>query len=189
MPPRRLEYGLLRLSRRKSVPETRKMDKQFNYLVTNHKDTPIAIILNRYKTDKKYGTFEIDLTQPNSSLFNYSNIVKLGKKFIQTGDDGNTIVHNELLFPNTLGNVYGNFGERIKDLFKQTKKNISCDILRHSFITNFLNTNNLNTTSTKTLEKLSTAMGHSSAMFLSYRKIDSERAIEDFNEKEDEGSE
>jgi hypothetical protein len=30
-------------------------------------------------------------------------------------------------------------------------------------------------------------MGHSSAMFLSYRKIDSDKAIEDFNEKEDEG--
>ena len=187
IPPRRLDYGLLKLARRKSVPEAQKMDKKFNYIVTNKNDIPISLVINRYKTDKHYYTQIVDLTQKDSTFFKFSNIVKLGKKFILHGaDDGSHIIHNDPLFPNRNGELYSNFGERLVQLFSKTKKRISCDILRHSFITNWLSTHDISKTSTDTLDKLATSMSHSTSMFLTYRKIDAEQALVHFNGLEEE---
>ena len=187
IPPRRLDYGLLKLARRKSVPEAQKIDKKFNYIVTNKNDIPISLVINRYKTDKHYYTQIVDLTQKDSTFFKFSNIVKLGKKFILHGaDDGSHIIHNDPLFPNRNGELYSNFGERLVQLFSKTKKRISCDILRHSFITDWLSTHDISKTSTDTLDKLATAMSHSTSMFLTYRKIDAEQALVHFNGIEEE---
>jgi hypothetical protein len=166
IPPRRLEYGLLRISRHKSLPWTlNNMDKQFNYIITSRSDVPKYIVLNNYKTVKKYGVYVINLKQTDSSLFKYSYIRNLGTRYIKN------FKHNEIVFKNTKGEFYVNFGKRITKLFEGTGKLISCDILRHSFISHFLSTHNLMKISNNTLDIISKFMGHSTPQFLSYRKI------------------
>ena len=189
IPPRRvLDYALLKLARKKSVPEARKMDKEFNYIVTNKNLNPIAIVLNRYKTVDKYGTYVIDLTGPNDlPYFNYTNIKKLAK----TSIEHENIKHNELIFPNTKGKTYGKFFGKnwINFLFKGTGKKISVNLLRHSFVSYLLSRVNLSTMSDNSLKKISTALGHSPGMLLSYRKIDAKDAIRDFEKEDEEYSE
>ena len=169
IPPRRLEYGLLRLSRHRSVPESMKLDKKYNYIVTNKNDNPIAIILNRYKTDKKYKTYTIDLLEKDQKPnFVYSKIRTFAKRLIV----GEKIIHNDPIFPTRTGTLYGNFGQRVNEVFAKTGKNISCDILRHSFITDFLSRNSFNSLDDNALQLMSMSLGHSPQMFITYRKID-----------------
>ena len=186
IPPRRLEYGSLRLSRHKSVPDTIKLDKAFNYIVTNENDKPIAIILNRYKTDKKYGTYTVNLlSKDQKPNFVYSKIRTLAKRLIVKQN----IIHNDPIFPTRAGSSYKNFGQRVNQVFAKSGKNISCDILRHSFITDFLSKNSFKTLSDNTLKLISKSLGHSPQMFITYRKIDSsDDRIEQFlqDDKKDE---
>ena len=166
IPPRRLEYGLLKISRHKTLPWTlNNMSKNFNYIITSRSDTIKYIVLNNYKTVKKYGVYIINFKQADSSLFKYSYIRNLGSRFIKN------MKHNEIVFKNNKGEMHVNFGKRITKLFEGTGKSISCDILRHSFISYFLNNHNLMTVSNNTLDILSRSMGHSTPQFLSYRKI------------------
>jgi hypothetical protein len=169
IPPRRLEYGLLRLSRHRSVPESMKLDKKYNYIVTNKNDNPIAIILNRYKTDKKYKTYTIELLEKDQKPnFVYSKIRTLAKRLIV----GEKIIHNDPIFPTRKGTLYGNFGQRVSHVFASSGKSISCDILRHSFITDFLSKNTFNSLDDNALQLMSMSLGHSAQMFITYRKID-----------------
>lgn len=187
LPPRRLEYGLLLLARHRSFPEALKMDKKYNYIVTNKHDAPIYIILNKYKTDYKYGTYVVNLKDKNKlPLFNYSDIYKNAKKLI----NAEKMKHLDPFFVNTKGDMYINsnndssFGRRVNEVFKNTGKIISVDILRHSFITNFLGKASFSTLSDNTLQMVATSLGHSSSMLLTYRKVDADRRIELFDKVE-----
>ena len=175
LPPRRLEYGLLKLARKKTLPEAQKMDDQFNYIVTNKKNNPTFIILNRYKTDFKYGQYIINLSDSDMlPLFNYSKLVKLIIAFMKNTNE--PMVNGDEFFVNSKGNMYINskgdssFGSRINYVYRETGKKISVDILRHSFITEFLSKGFSNLTD-NTLKNVATALGHSSAMLISYRKL------------------
>jgi hypothetical protein len=184
LPPRRLEYGLLLLARHKSLPEAQKLDTKFNYIVTNRHDVPIYIILNKYKTDYKYGVYIINLKDKNQMpLFNYSEIAKHAKTLIKV----EKMVHLDPFFVNTKGALYINdnndssFGRRLGDVFKNTGKKISVDILRHSFITNFLGKSSFSKLSDNTLQMVASNLGHSAAMLMTYRKLEPEKRIELFN--------
>lgn len=186
IPPRRnLDYALLKLARKKSVPEAMKLSKDFNYIVTNKKgNNPIAIILNRYKTADKYGTYVINLIEPDSlPYFKYSRIKKITKLLIENEDMKN----GDFIFSNSKGESYGkDFGKNfINNIFKNTGKNISVNVLRHSFITYLLSKINLSTISDNTLKKISLALGHTPAMLLSYRKINVEDALNNFKNEEE----
>ena len=179
LPPRRLEYGLLLHARHKSLPETQKMDTNFNYLVTNKNDNPTYIVLNKYKTDYKYGQYIINLNDPNQlPLFNYKKLSGYAKALLTN----EKIIHKDPIFPNTKGELYLNssFGRRINYVFRNTGKNISVDILRHSFITSFLGRSSFSTLSDNTLQEVASALGHSAGMLLSYRKLSPEKRIEAF---------
>ena len=78
------------------------------------------------------------------------------------------------------------FGRRLNEVFAKTGKLISVDILRHSFITNFFSKASFKTLNDNTLEEVASSLGHSSAMFLSYRKIDSSvERVESFLKEEE----
>ena len=103
------------------------------------------------------------------------------------------MVHLDPFFVNTTGVMYINsnndssFGRRVNEVFKNTGKKISVDILRHSFITNFLGKSSFSKLSDNTLQMVASNLGHSSAMLMTYRKLEPEKRIEEFldnNEKE-----
>ena len=188
IPPRRLEYRLLLLARRKTEPQALKLDKNYNYIVTNQNDTPTWIILNKYKTDYRYGTFQIDLQEKNSPYFNFKNLVKNISTMIKNED----MKHMDPFFPTTQKakegqiNVYpsSQFGTVwLNHVFRNTGKKISVDILRHSFITNYF-TRNPDATD-KTIDLIAKRMGHTSAMFRSYRKLNVEDRIKKFIEEDE----
>ena len=183
IPPRRLEYGLLLLARRKTLPEAQKMDTNFNYIVTNQNDNPTYMILNKYKTDYKYGQYIVNFKDSNKlPLFNYSKISDLAKRLITV----EKMVHKDPFFVNTKGELYVNsnndssFGRRVNHVFKDTGKKISVDILRHSFITNFLSKASFSTLSDNTLQEIASSLGHSAGMLMTYRKMSPEKRIENY---------
>lgn len=168
MPPRRLkDYSLLKYIKGKSVPAVQKMDKQFNYIVVNKNKNPIALIINNYKTKKRYGTFIVDLNKPDlKPHFRFSEIRKAIKDFARATD----INSGELVFPNSQGGIYRDFTVWVHYLFKGTGKKIGVNLLRHSFISNFLGKNP--NASDNTVKKMAQAMGHKPETFRSYRKLD-----------------
>ena len=168
IPPRRnKDYSLMKFIKGKSVPESQKLDKNYNYIITNKNGNAIALIYNNYKTKKRYGQYTIDLTKPDQKPnFIFSDIKRAMKNVIkETG-----IKSGDLLFPNVSGSVNTKFSDRINNLFSMTKKKISVNILRHSFITDFIDKNPKLSDNTKGL--IAKYLGHSSSMFDSYRRLD-----------------
>ena len=163
-----------------------KLDKNYNYIVTNKSDTPTWIILNKYKTDYRYGTFKINLQQNNSPYLNFKNLVKNISAIIKNED----MKHLDPFFPTTQKakagqiNVYpsSQFGTVwLNHVFRNTGKKISVDILRHSFITNWFARNP--DASDKTIDLIASYMSHTSSMFRSYRKLNVEDKIKKFIEE------
>jgi hypothetical protein len=168
IPPRRnKDYSHMKYIKGKSVPAVMELDKFYNYIVVNKNGNPIALVINNYKTKKVYKTYTVDLTLGDlKPHFRFSEIRTAIKKFAKaTG-----INSNELVFPNTKGDIYQQFTPYVNFLFKSTGKRISVNILRHSFITEFLAKNPL--VNDNTIKKMSHSMGNSIEMFRNYRRID-----------------
>ncbi len=178
IPPRRLEYGLLKLAKKKGIEEAQKMDTKFNYIVTDKKsNTPSYIVLNRYKTDYKYHQYTINLSAKNAPLFNYAKLKYLIKEMMDNTKE--VMKNNEPFFVNRDGGMYVNetndttsFGQRINSVFNATGKKISCNIMRHSFVTDFLGDKTFNSLNNNTLKTVSQSLGHSAEMFQYYRRVD-----------------
>jgi hypothetical protein len=167
MPPRRLkDYSHMKYVRGKSMDIVRSMDKKYNYIVVNKYKNPISLVINNYKTKKRYGTFIVDLTQKDSIHFRYSEIKKAIKNFVKSS----AIKSGELVFPNTKGDMYQDFTSWVHHLFKKTGRKISVNLLRHSFISDYLDDNPRATDNQ--IKKMSIAMGHKPETFRSYRKLD-----------------
>ncbi len=124
-----------------------------NIILVDVNKNPISIILNDYKTFKKYGKYTINLKQNNNLYISTYNYIK-NKNL------------DEYIF-----NDRKNFYEQIYNTFKSTNKNISCNILRHAYITKFIQNNPLSTTNDNIYEKESHKMGNSKNMFITYRKV------------------
>jgi len=139
MPPRRLEYSSLII--KDSEDE---LNDNENYIIVNDS---IKIILNNYKTSKKYGKYIIDkLPELLKEL-----IIELIKS--KEKKDGN------YLFTNNKGKKYtqNQFSNRINRLFlKVNKKKVGLNILRHSFISNLYRSNPSN----KKKIEIASNMGH-----------------------------
>ncbi len=167
IPPRRLSYKYLKLVKNKTKEEIDKLDKQYNYIVINKSGNATSVILNRYKTNKKYGRFIIDLTQPDKKpIFLFSEIRKAIKNFMKHKN----IKSGALVFPNNKGEVYKDFTKRLHTAFRNIdNKNISSNTLRHSFIQYYSNKKNL---SLNTIKLFSKYLGHSVEEFLGYRRFD-----------------
>jgi len=163
IPPRRLEYGNLILT------DDNTFDDDKNYLVLIGNE-PYFILLNRYKTYKKYGTYIINLQNKEVDelkYLNYKSLLDAIKLYLKE----NIIKNGDYLF----GKKYeSDFGKELNKVWEGTNKNISVDLLRHSFITDFVKKIRHSKVNDAFLKKYSDVMGHSSQMFLQYRRIDVE---------------
>jgi integrase len=155
LPPRRLEYGSLIIQ----IEGEFENNKKKNYVVLDKKLKVVKkIILNTYKTSEKYGPYVID-NVPEKLSDAIVNLIK--EQDYKAGDH---------LFMNSRGKPYGNsFSSRLKDVFDQAiNRPITLNILRHSYITYFINNN------TTTLKKkmIANQMGHSTNMQDLYKRFE-----------------
>ena len=165
IPPRRLSYKYLKLVKNKTKEQIDKLDKQYNYITINKSGNATSIILNNYKTNKKYGRFIIDLTQPDKKpIFNFAEVRRAVKNFMKHKN----IKSGDLVFPNNRGKVYKDFTKRLHTAFRNIdNKNISSNTLRHAFCSYYSDKN----LSLNTIKLFSKYLGHSPIEFISYKRI------------------
>jgi len=133
IPPRRLDYGLMKVGNGDNI--------NFNYYTSG------TMIFNKYKTDKTYGKQVIKIPiELKTIIDSYISEYKL--------KDG------DLLFSSKNGEPYKNFTPFINKVFKTyVGKNISVNVLRHSFISDYLKT----TRSVNDMKNIANLMAHSSS--------------------------
>lgn len=154
MPPRRSkDISLLTLA---TEEEEEGLENDFNYIIVDNKNRPVRVIYNQYKTAKNYGSITIEI--PTS----LSNILK---KYITTND----IKPGDVIFPNSDGKYFKNFAQSVIKVFKRVSgKRISVNLIRHSFISDFLKKN----PTTNQKKRVALHMGHSQETQSLYNKID-----------------
>ena len=155
MPPRRLEYGSLKIE----VEDEFKDDGKTNYVVLNPEMNEVTkFILNDYKTSKKYGKYTITEIDP-----------KLSNAIITLIQEQNYTA-GEYLFMNSQGKPYkSGFSNRVKEVFmRATNVPVTLNTLRHSYISYHLK----GQVTTNQKEKLSKKMGHSITMQDLYRRFE-----------------
>jgi hypothetical protein len=163
LPPRRNEYKDFKIKFGNNV-EINKLDKKFNWYLYNLN----KLVFNTYKTDKIYGQQIIDLNDKDTSYAQYSK-VKLALKNMTTESLGGWSYNdNDILFPTNKGTIHKNWSVVVKNVFTIGNKQLSVNLLRHSFISNFLKT----ARSSNVMEKVANIMAHSIDMQSRYRKID-----------------
>ena len=154
IPPRRTELGgLLTISYNETD-----LNPNLNYLIIDETTkTPKKIIMLKYKTFSTYGKYEIKLTN--------KTYISILKKYIT--DRG--LIAGNPVFGTGEGRYYRNFSLIISDYFKRaTKKNISVNILRHSYISDFLS----KPRSVAEKKELARQMGHTSTVQELYNRMD-----------------
>ena len=129
IPPVRLDLGQVLIVRSAFIDETTGLPagvgEKENYIVLNKKSGRYSAVLNlkEYKTERTYGAFKEKLPKPITDL-----IIKLP-------------IEQTHLFSKKGGGPFASsdtFGNYLKSVFKTlTGKNMSCDILRHIYITDF----------------------------------------------------
>jgi hypothetical protein len=137
----------------------------FNYLIVDKGGNPQKMILKKYKTFHLYGVFEILLGKTdrlNGLLKTYIKSEKL--------KDG------DLMFPNKSGGVYKNFSiEIINTFFKASGKKIGVDVIRHIWISKFLE-------KSRTIEQkedFASQMGHDKDTAAFYNRVDAPKDDDD----------
>ena len=150
IPPRRLDYRIMKLT-----TTSDDLDENFNYIVCS-RGAPKSFIFMNYKTDKTFGRQEFKIPRGLA--------IKL-KAFI--ADAGLTSGH--FLFGKTKDKPYASFSTYVTKIFKKyTDKNLSVNLLRHSFISSFLRKKNLSIADKKAV---STAMAHSLTLQEKYNRV------------------
>jgi hypothetical protein len=156
IPPRRVE-AMQRLTRRPTGQGWAEK-KDTNYYDSKKKE----IVLNKYKTFKKYGRWVLKVPPKLATILN---------KWIKEYD----IEPGQPIFPKDKGGYYakGAFGGQIKKAFASAGyKNIGVNVLRHSKISDFYTKSGL---STRNKEDLAMAMGHDVATQSLYNRLPSEK--------------
>ena len=154
IPPRRVQFSqyLTLKHSDKDLPEG------FNYLIVDKKGDPQKMILKKYKTYNVYGTFEIPLTKTEK-------LNKLLKTYIKSGK----IKDGDLLFPNASGDVYKSFSSEISNaFFKASGKRIGVNIIRHIWISKFLE----KTRTVEEKEAFANQLGHDEQTQKFYLRVD-----------------
>ena len=123
------------------------------------------MILKKYKTFHVYGTFEIPLTKTEK-------LNKLLKIYIKSGK----IKDGDLLFPNASGDVYKSFSSEISNaFFKASGKRITVNIIRHIWISKFLE----KTRTVEEKEAFANQLGHDEQTQKFYLRVDAPRSRDD----------
>ena len=141
MPPRRvLDFSLLKWGDKKTI-----LDLEFNYVFKDE------IIFNQYKTAKCYK--QQVFTLPNGLVELLKKWRTINKSDFVIVDDGAVRSSNDIT-------------KLLNEIFSPLK--VSCDMLRHSFITDFLSRN----PSLEECDRIAHHMAHSQSQQQLYRKID-----------------
>jgi hypothetical protein len=158
IPPRRADYW--NLEYKKGSEE--KLEKGKNYLV----DTPkgLIITLGDYKTVKTHGIITIKLYK------SYKKLEDLFLEFIK--EEG--LNYGDKVFSKFRLNSSNTFSKKVNSLFsKITNRDVGINILRHSFINDFLSVPR----SLEERENIGLIMGHNTTTQLLYDKKDSKGDI------------
>jgi hypothetical protein len=158
--PRRLDYSKhMVLVVGGSLGAAQKMSKDANYMLVDAKTfEPKNIIINKYKTSAVYKQ-QLQKDFPEKLKKSASDYIR--SKQFQTGS---------YLFGKEKGNEPVKTFKLLGNVFKKYfKKNISVNVLRHSYISFLSEDKNL--TSAQVL-KYATSLGHSPERFYQYRKFD-----------------
>ena len=152
LPPRRVEdVSLLTLT-----DTDKNLSNTLNYIRLTKKGEPLELIYLRYKTDKTYGRVNVDIPDDLAEIFKK----QIKAKDLKTGDP---------LFPNQKGTYYKGFSALISATFKKyTKKAVSANLIRHSYISDFPSVPR----STNAKKLIAEQMGHSIAMQSGYDRLD-----------------
>jgi hypothetical protein len=157
IPPRRLkDFQLMKITT-STAREAHNLDSEFNYIsITNVIKKPKQLIFNNYKTNKQY----------KQQIFEVPPVLRtVLSKYIRSSD----LKDGEFLFGRTHTDVDRAFSTTVSGIFKKyTSKAVSINILRHSFISDFISKPNI---STRQKEEVATFMAHSLAVQESYRRI------------------
>jgi len=153
IPPSRLDFHNLLIVKNSFLVE----DQKQNYIRINSK-TKMKIILQDYKTSKTHGTIEIPVPLKLAKMiYEYLSPMTERKYLFEKSGNGN----KPFASPET-------FAKYLKDVFKQlTDHNVSVDLLRHSYITNFRKGDK----SLSKKEKVAKQMGNSVAVQEEYRRV------------------
>ena len=158
IPPRRVaDYANLVINNENDSIDNDKL----NYVVLNKNKTKVEkIVLNKYKTAKTYKRYIVQTVPPKLSQAIIDLINEQGYK------------PGEYLFQNQNGKPYGEaFSARIKRVFQDAcGKNITANVLRHSFISYHLQGN----VSANQKKKYAEAMGHTVETQAEYIRFDKE---------------
>ena len=163
IPPRRAELGKLLTI----VYDDKDLDPDFNYLVIDENTKkPKKIVMLKYKTDDVYGRYNIKLNNETYKTILQQYIIE------------NNLRDYSVVFGTQSGSYYKSFSNIISDQFKTAvKKKISVNLLRHSYISDFLSTKR----SLAERKALAKQMGHSIHVQATYERID----LKELNEFED----
>jgi hypothetical protein len=160
IPPRRVkDYQSMYVVKLRKQEDIDNLSKDKNWLILSKKNHAVKMIINVYKTDKKYGqymrtTFPDDLDQA-----------------LQTYIEDDKLKMNMPLFGNNKGELYnpGAFSNIVGKLFEKVLGvRASINILRHSAITHFLSTKR----TVKEREDYAREMSHSIALQMLYDRQD-----------------
>jgi integrase len=147
IPPRRVkDFALMKIGKGLDP------GLDFNYLDLSDG----SFQFNAFKTFKKYGIQSFKIPK---------ELLKILKDYVR----GYNLSDGAFLFPNRNGDAYTSFsGVVSKTFLKYYGKALSPNLLRHSFVTDFLNTPNI---SMGERRAVALAMGHSLGMQLMYFRL------------------
>lgn len=155
IPPRRVkDYQMMKIAMTDLSDD--ELSDKFNWLLLSKRGIPTQLIFNNYKTVSTFKQQTYQIPRPLASIL---------RKYINDA----SMSAGEFLFQYK-GDMVKPFSRLVIDTFKKyTGKAVSVNILRHSFITNFLNKPNLSIAKRR---EVATAMAHSVSMQDKYMRID-----------------
>lgn len=153
IPPRRSkDFGVMRLA-----TETEELDSEFNYVVLNTRNKPIKFVFLNYKTSATFTKQEFSIPRALATLLT---------AHIESAD----LNYGDYLSGRTKSAAFVSFSSQLTKVFKKyTDKNISVNILRHSYITWYLKKKGLTIANKKSTAN---AMAYSLTTQMQYNRVD-----------------
>ena len=164
LPPRRLrdlQYMKITYKDIKDLKDVNEiLDPNYNWYIE-----PLRVfVFSNYKTYPTYGTQLIDLNKTNTQFVKYSNVKKSFKELVKTMNYN----EGDLMFGvENYTKPSSNFTTVLKKVFKVGNKSLSVNLLRHSFLTDFLD----KPKTSNAMSRISFLMAHSVTQQLRYRKL------------------
>ena len=145
-PPTRLDYYDMQIIKNTPVDNTK------NYLLI-HNTRRKEFIFNDYKTSSKYNTVRVPVSKDLNRVIN---------KFLKLNPDRKYLLQNKKGFALTRNQL----GKLIPIVFKDTKKNVTLNIIRHVYVSE-----KVDLEAVKSFKEIASNMMHSSGTQQEYNKV------------------